>query len=283
MVQRRISRQQFQGYLDKLSAGRPVPEPKLQQAADQFGLCLDDLLAEAERRHIKGDFVRYTGIDRDTLARWRHLAEERHESARVDQAKMGNSHNARVSGAMVTVRSRHQPHPQVVIVNEQGVITAPEGFTPADRLVIVENLENFLSLEGTLALLPACGLGPAWQEADMLFGSGNSITNHLLTPIFQQYREIGCLFDPDPGGIRMCDTLHQRGDLPPLHFLAPTDLPERLKASPRALDMEQRQQLALHMRRSPPCAHVGGLIYTTGRHLEQETYLLPSPTTETMR
>ncbi|EWH01953.1 hypothetical protein [Halomonas sp. BC04] len=143
--------------------------------------------------------------------------------------------------------------------------------------MIVENLENFLNLAGTLALLHQCGLGSVWQEADILYGSGNSITNHLLTPVFQQYREIGCLFDPDPGGIRMCDTLYQRGNLPPLHFLAPADLLERLATSTRSIDKRQREQLATHMRRSPPCAHVGELIFKTGKQLEQETYLIPTP------
>lgn len=283
MVARRISRTQLLGYLDKLSREEPLPEPKLYQAADQFGLSIDQLLANATRSHIRRDLVRYSGVDQDTLAQWQLMAEERHAVARIDQSIMGNSHGARVSGAMVNVRSIRQPHPQVVMVNDQGEISAPPGSTPAVRLIIVENLENFLSLDGTLSLLPACGLSPAWQEADILYGSGNSITNILLTPFFQQYQEIGCLFDPDPGGIRMCDTLYQRGNLPPLYFLAPADLRERLSASTRELNMKQRQQLATHIRRSPPCAHVGGLIRATGKHLEQETYLLPVSTTEATR
>lgn len=277
---RRISRSQLLSYLDKLSREEPLSEPKLYQAADQFGLAIDQLLASATRSHIRRDLVTYSGVDQDTLAQWQRMADERHAVTRIDHSIMGNSHGARVSGAMVTVRSRRQPHPQVVMVNDQGDISAPPGSVPAARLIIVENLENFLSLDGTLSLLPTCRLSPAWQEADILYGSGNSITNILLTTFFQQYQEIGCLFDPDPGGIRMCDTLYQRGDLPPLYFLAPADLRERLSASRREINMKQRQQLGIHMRRSPPCARVGGLIRTTGRHLEQETYLLPAPITE---
>jgi len=66
-------------------------------------------------------------------------------------------------------------------------------------------------------------------------------------------------------------------------LLAPADLRDRLNASTRELNMKQRQQLATHIRRSPPCANVGGLIRTTGKHLEQETYLLPVSTTEATR
>jgi len=283
MGNRRISRSQMLGYLDKLSRGESLSEPKLHQAADQFGLDIDQLTANTKRQHDRSDRVRYLGVDQDTLLQWQSKVEDRHEVARVEQSRMGNSHGARVSGAMVTVRSKRQPHPHVVMVDDKGEISAPPGTTPSDRLIIVENLENFLNIDGTLSLLPVCGLSPVWQEADILYGSGNSITNILLTPFFQQYREIGCLFDPDPGGIRMCDTLYRRGELPSLYFLAPADLRERLSASTRELNMKQRQQLAIHMRRSPPCAHVGGLIRTTGKHLEQETYLLPMPTTEATR
>lgn len=276
---RRINRTQFLGYLKKLAGGEAIPELRLRQAAEQFGLMIDDLIGGAERQHVKRDLVIYTGIDHAIIEQWRTTIDVQHTSSRIDQAALGNSHNARVSGVMLTVRNRHQPHPQVVLVNAHGTIDAGNAAPPTERAVIVENLENFLNLTGTLALFPECGLGPEWQEADILYGGGNSIANQLLTPVLQQYREIGCLFDPDPGGVRMCDTLYQQGDLPPLHFLAPVDLPARLEASLRTIDKQQREQLAVHIRRSPPCTHVGGLIYKTGKHLEQETYLIPSPST----
>lgn len=259
-----------------------MSEPRLRQAAEQFGLDIEPLLASATRTHVRHDQVKYSGVDQTILSQWQGSVDERHDVARIDRSLLGNSHGARVSGAMVTVRNVHQSHPQVILADDKGEVSLPPGRTLAPKLVIVENLENFLNLEGTLALLPACGLNPDWQQSDLMFGSGNSITNHLLTPVFQQYQEIGCLFDPDPGGIRMCDTLYQRGDLPPLNFLAPVDLRERLEASLRNLDMKQRQQLAIHSRRSPPCAHVGGLIRATGKHLEQETYLLPLQSSEIM-
>lgn len=276
---RRVSRAQFLGYLNKLTQGQPVPEQRLRQAAQQFGLAITALLDRAERQHVKRDLVIFTGIDPAVITEWQAAVSTEHASPRIDQAALGNSHNARVSGVMLTVRSQRQPHPQVVLIDAKGTIDTGTATPPAERAVIVENLENFLNLTGTLGLLPECGLGPEWQEADILYGSGNSITNHLLTPAFQQYREIGCLFDPDIGGVRMCDTLFQRGNLPPLYFLAPADLPTRLEASLRTIDKDQREQLAMHIRRSPPCAHVGGLIFKTGKHLEQETYLISSPPT----
>ncbi|MBS9405616.1 hypothetical protein KG088_18670 [Halomonas sp. TRM85114] len=276
---RRISRPIFLGYLNKLAQGQPVPEQRLRQAAHQFGLAIDALLDGTERQHVKRDLVTYTGINLAVIAEWRASVDVEHASSRIDQAALGSSHNARVSGVMRTVRSRRQPHPQVVLIDARVSIDAGTAAPPAERAVIVENLENFLNLTGTLALFPECGLSPEWQDADILYGNGNSVTNHLLTPVLQQYQEIGCLFGPDPGGVRMCDTLYQRGNLPPLRFLAPADLPDRLEASLRTIAKGQREQLAIHIRRSPPCVHVGGLIFKTGSHLEQETYLIPSPST----
>lgn len=280
MAERRISRAQFLGYLNKLAQGEPVTDPRLRRAAVQFGLDVDRLLDGAERHHVKRDQVRYTGIDIGVLDTWRAAIEAKHEAPRIDQASLGNSHNARVSGAILTVRSRRQPYPRVIMVDQDGMVASDQAPATATHAVIVENLENFLELEATLALLPCCGLGPEWQEADILYGSGNSVTNHLFTPVFQRYREIGCLFDPDPGGVRMCDTLCQRVNPPVIHFLAPDDLEQRLIASPQPLDARQRADLSRHMRRSPPVSHVAGLIRKTGRQLEQETYLFTLPATE---
>ena len=70
MGNRRISRSQMLGYLDKLSREESLPEPKLHQAADQFGLDIDQLLANATRQHVRSDRVRYLGVDQDTLLQW---------------------------------------------------------------------------------------------------------------------------------------------------------------------------------------------------------------------
>ncbi|EWH01954.1 hypothetical protein [Halomonas sp. BC04] len=120
--QRRISRTQFLGYLKKLKQETPVDEPKLRHAAHQFGLVIDDLLDGAERQYVKRDFVIYTGIAPEIIDQWEATIDVEHASPRIDQAALGNSHNARVSGAMLTVRSRRQLHPQVVLIDSQGTI-----------------------------------------------------------------------------------------------------------------------------------------------------------------
>lgn len=270
---RRITRSQFLGYLNKLENGDPVHQRHFLRGANELGFDPDELLNGARREFEKKDSCRYVGCNLEVLKAWRDALEARHESARIDGASLGNSHNARVSGAMLTLRSRQQRHPQVILVegNNVHVPTATARYA-----VIVENLENFLALDATLSLFPSCGLSPQWQDADVLFGSGNSVTNRLLTPVFQRYQEVGCLFDPDPGGIRMFDTLYQRGDLPGLRFLAPSDIEARLSGALCRITTAQRQELAALMERTPPIARVAALIRQYGRHLEQETYLIPA-------
>ena len=268
---RRVSHSQFLGYLDKLRDGQPVNEPHFLRGAEQFDLDISEL--GAERVFVKGNLCRYLGCNPEVLQAWQRKLAEPHVSPRVNGASRGHSHGAQVSGAMLTVRNRHQRHPQVILV--EGHRMQFPGL-PARYAVIVENLENFLELDATLQLLPACGLPEAWQDADILFGSGNSVTNQLLTRVFQCYHEVGCLFDPDPGGVRMFDTLYQRADMPALRFLAPEDIEERLKGACNRITSQDRQGLATYMQRTPPVARIAGLIRQHGRHLEQETYLIPA-------
>ncbi|WP_311946233.1 hypothetical protein [Halomonas piscis] len=272
----RISKRRFLGYLQKLAAGEGVDEPAFKRGMAELGLDEQALLGDARREFVHGRKARFHGYHQATLDAWVEWLEETDSSDRIEGARLGNSHQARVSGAVLLMRRHDQHHPQVILVEDD---TPRFPVAPAARALLVENLENFLALEATLALLPDCGLGPEWQRADVLYGSGNSVTNRLLTPALQRYQAIGCLFDPDPGGIRMFDTLYRRGDLPPLQFVAPHNLGERLRraAAPRLITAEQRRDLSRHITRTPPVARVAELIRRSGRSLEQETYLAGIP------
>lgn len=272
----RIGKRRFLGYLHKLAAGEGVDEVAFKRGMAELGLDEQALLAGARREFVRGRTARFHGYCQATLNDWVEWLEETHASKRIAGARLGNSHQARVSGAVLLMRRHDQRHPQVILVEGD---TPHFPVPPAPRALLVENLENFLALEATLTLLSECGLGAEWQQADVLYGSGNSVTNRTLTPALQRYQAIGCLFDPDPGGIRMCDTLFRRGNLPPLQFVAPNDLEDRLQraAAPRLISPAQRQELSRYISRTPPVAKVAELIRRRGRSLEQETYLADLP------
>ncbi|GAB2715118.1 hypothetical protein [Halomonas garicola] len=272
----RIGKRRFLGYLHKLAVGEGVDEAAFKRGMAELGLDEQALLGGARREFVRGRQARFHDYHQTTLDDWVAWLEEAHASERIEGARLGNSHRARVSGAVLLMRRHDQRHPQVILVEDD---TPHFPVPPAPRALLVENLENFLALDATLALLPECGLGTEWQQADVLYGSGNSVTNHMLTPALQRYQAIGCLFDPDPGGIRMCDTLFRRGSLPPLQFVAPSNLEERLQraAAPRLVSPAQRRELSRYISRTPPVAKVAELIRRSGRSLEQETYLAGLP------
>lgn len=272
----RIGKRRFLGYLHKLAAGEGVDEAAFRRGMFELGLDEQALLGDARREFVRGRQARFHGYHQATLDNWVAWLEETGTSDRIEGARLGNSHQARVSGAVLLMRRHDQQHPQVILVEGD---TPHFPVAPAPQALLVENLENFLALKATLALLPECGLGAQWQQADVLYGSGNGATNHMLTPALQRYQAIGCLFDPDPGGIRMFDTLYRRGCLPPLQFVAPHNLAERLQraAAPRPVSPAQRRELSRHITRTPPVAEVAELIRRSGRSLEQETYLAGMP------
>ncbi|NIC38682.1 hypothetical protein HBJ58_18590 [Halomonas desiderata] len=270
VAQRRISVRRLLGYLDKVERGEPLRLDLLQCGLAQFGLPTDELLKQCPPQFVKRKEYRFVGADSALLARWREALAPGERRGRAHAAFLGNSHSSRVSSAMVVVRRLSHRHPLVALCDGK-LIEFQTSF--GEQALIVENLENFLALDETLSLLPLCGLDNSWRKADILFGSGNGITNELLQPLLRQYLEIGCLFDPDFGGLRMFDTLYQRDDMPPLRWLAPADLEQRLLASKRNLPPEQRQQLNIFATRTPPLRPVAQLLYDTGKRLEQETYL----------
>jgi hypothetical protein len=64
--------------------------------------------------------------------------------------------------------------------------------------------------------------------------------------------------------------------MPTLRFLAPDDIDDRLENACERITHQERQALATYIQRTPPVARIAGLIRHHGRHLEQETYLIPA-------
>lgn len=258
-----ITRKQLLRYLDKIEAGDPVPEQRFLLGLRHFDLAEEALLRQAIRCPQRGSNVIYSNVDIALITAWKaELQPGETTYARVNRALDGSSHSVNVSGAMLTMWNRHLSHPQIVVATSEDTIMPP-GIVLGRRALIVENLENFLHLESTIALLPSCQLTEEWQDADVIYGAGNSVTNHLFTPFLQGYDVIGCLFDADLGGIRMFDTLYQRQQLPTLHFITPHDLPERLRASTRRISASDKVKLSTYMQRTPPIIHAAALIRET--------------------
>ncbi|EMM5786911.1 Wadjet anti-phage system protein JetD domain-containing protein [Pseudomonas aeruginosa] len=190
---------------------------------------------------------------------------------RVGAAIDGNSHRARVSESLLMFRSAQHRHP-VVAVTETGAWVLPRHFGKVG--VIVENLESFLQVDETLSFVAGI-LAGATGEIELIFGSGNQVTNRLNARILSQFDELYCLFDVDMGGLRMFASLtallHEKKPV----FLYPPDVQGRLAKSKYALADQHRQEVIKYQGLSPETDKLIQLMRDSSRVLEQETYLVP--------
>lgn len=191
-------------------------------------------------------------------------------AGRVGAAFDGDSHRASVSGSCLLIRSHSHPHP-VVALYEVDHWHTPR---PTGRVgVIVENLENFLDLKRTLTLITGL-LHQGHADIELIYGSGNQVTNRLNTAFLGYFSELHCLFDVDPGGLRMYASLRKQLPTSRLGFLAPADVEERLKRSRYSLCRQGSQDILQYVGLSPETDQLIHQMRRQSAVLEQETYLL---------
>ncbi len=194
-------------------------------------------------------------------------------AGRVGAALDGDSHRASVSGAYLLMRSLSHPHP-VVALYEADYWHVPRAIASVG--VIAENLENFLELERTLTLVAGL-LHRAPTDIELIYGSGNQVTNRLNTAFLETFSELHCLFDVDPGGLRMYATLRKQLPAVPLRFLAPDDVEQRLRSSRYSLSEQGSQDIIQYAGLSPETDQLIRYVRRQNAVLEQETYLLTVP------
>ncbi|WAB91872.1 DUF2220 family protein [Pseudomonas citronellolis] len=260
-------------YLTKIEAGLAI----------NFDVLLDRLVEAGCQRHELSRLFTSTRLGKTRYqvhitdpAAFATLIERFRPSGlvgRVGAALDGDSHRVSVSGTYLLIRSQPQPHP-VVALYEAGCWHAPR---PARSVgVIVENLENFLNLERTLALITSL-LHRAPAEIELIYGSGNQVTNRLNTAFLETFSELHCLFDVDPGGLRMYATLRKQMPTVPLRFLAPADVEQLLRRSRYSLSEQGSQDILQYAGLSPETDQLIHHMRRQNSVLEQETYLLTAP------
>ncbi len=191
---------------------------------------------------------------------------------RVGSALDGDSHKTNVSGSLLVARNEADSHP-VVVVATGAAVACPR--CVRKFALVVENLENFLHLTATLDLA-AESTGIARGDFEVIFGSGNQVTNKLNIPFFSAFERVYCLFDVDVGGLRMFCTL--KANLPAASdpvFVYPLDVEARLGSSKYPLGGDEREELSRYVGRSAATDFLIQMMRKTHKVLEQEAYLDP--------
>ncbi|WP_444917934.1 hypothetical protein [Microbulbifer sp. JMSA003] len=194
--------------------------------------------------------------------------------SRVAASHQGRSHSQVVEGNALMIQHINWEKPRVAFSKDGSHWQSDE--IVGELLVIVENLQNFIFYEETLSLvIEDCGLAATPEEVTLLFGSGNAAAKTCNRTLFRQYSEVYTLFDLDPGGINTYGNikimLAEDGMQP--NFLAPKNIEAYLERSQWMLNNEERTSIYHAGIKHPELSPLLQCLYTSGKKLEQETYL----------
>lgn len=189
---------------------------------------------------------------------------------RVSAAISGDSHKHPVSKSIVILWPCKQSHP-VVVLNDSKEIKTP--VTLSNKLLIIENQENFIQLNKTLDFLKNQFHDFSCEDLDIAHGSGNAISNTLNKDFFNAYKSIDCLLDIDIGGLTTFANISFLTCHKNINFLLPPCASILLKKSRIALKNEQLSELRSFHENFPSLRPAVELIVKHKKMLEQELYL----------
>ena len=189
---------------------------------------------------------------------------------RTNAALAGDSHRKKVSGSFLLLRNWKNPKPAAVWFE------ADTFYSPAEQsryALLVENLENYIATDQMVTFLKKCGVVVDVEQIDIIYASGNQITNRLHRPFLKNYQAIYCLFDVDLGALKTYQALCNMLSDTELHFVYPVNIAIRLKESERGMTADERAELLKYVGHSVEVDQLIHHMRDTGNKLEQETYL----------
>ncbi len=261
---------QISNYLDKIKQGKAINFDNFLKKLQVEGYDDRTILNTFSTHKLSKSRYHVEIIDQEHFAQLQHNFPDFTITDRVSAAQAGDSHKHPVSQSMIILWSHHQNHP-VVILNDADGIKAP--VTLGQRLLIIENQENFVQKDQTLAFLKQQIADFNDEALDIAHGSGNAISNRLNKAFFNRYQQIDCLLDLDIGGLSTFANLAELTSHPQLHFLLPPCADQLLASSKLALQNKHRAALCKFKQTYPALQPAIDLMIHHKKMLEQEMYL----------
>ncbi|PHS59773.1 MAG: hypothetical protein COB00_17405 [Alcanivorax sp.] len=262
----------IESYLKKIDAGQPIDLSNFWALINSLELSLEPSRCDVEARKVKGVLYKVTSIAPELRNELLVMVNEKADD-RITAARQNNSHAFSVNGSMLIIREGIM-HPQVVLFDQAGQTTHPELKTYS-RALLIENRQNFISIEKTLRFLEShCGVCSS-DASNLLivFAEGNAITNVLHRTFLNQFNTLYLLLDVDAGGLQIASNLIDLIPAAEHVFLTPADIEQRLKSVRSSSSPESIERVLRLGRRHHQLAPIAKLIYETRRELEQESYL----------
>ncbi len=261
---------QISKYLANIKAGKPINFDSFRKALYPHGYDDQTILGVFSTEKISKVSYQVSIIDQQHFARLEADFPDYLINSRVSAAQAGNSHKHPVSQAMIILWPYQQSHPVVILNDEQG-IESP--VTLGQRLLIIENQENFVQKNASLAFLKQQFPDFKDQALDIVWGAGNAISNRLNKAFFNHYQHIDCLLDLDIGGLTTFANIAELTSHVRLSFLLPPCADEFLKQSKIELQNEHLPALRKFRENHPLLRPTIELMIHHKKMLEQEMYL----------
>lgn len=217
---------------------------------------------------------------------------------RISSARQNLSHSHKVMGSYLLVihdahlsdssKPSNLSHPIVITIDAQGMPSYPPSFLKEQPLdmqasteverrkvkdaVIIENRQLFLNWTQTKVILETqCQFSSS--NYDVIFGSGNDISNSLHREFLSNYRKLYVCSDIDLGGTTIASNLIKLLPDSLIEFVMPDDIEDRLNQvagfiKPKTVS-DIRHICANHAELDAVCK----VITKTHKTLEQESYL----------
>lgn len=256
-------------YINKIERGEPLNYSKFLGVLAKEGVS-PALVREKIRmsRQGRSALYRVDHIDDGFLVSIKSLVVTKAMS-RADAALKNKSHAVRVNGSFI-LRRMGLAHPEVVIINAEGAFFPS---TTNRKALVIENRQNFLSIELTAAFLKEYCEINITDEWDLLFGAGGEIGNHLHERYLSSYSNICMLLDLDIGGLMVAKALAARTPTADHYFILPRDINLRLEGVVGKASQEVIEQALEIGQATPFLARAARSIIEQKKTLEQESYI----------
>ena len=261
---------QISKYLENIKSGRPINFDSFCNQLHQKGYDDQTILTIFSTQKISRSSYQVSIIDEEQFVRLQADFPDYAITNRVSAALAGNSHKHTVSQAMIILWPDQHSHP-IVVLNDINGITAP--VTLGQRLLIIENQENFVQKNESLAFLKHQFPDFNDEALDIAWGSGNAISNRLNKAFFNHYQYIDCLLDLDIGGLTTFANICELTFHPRISFLLPSCADKQLKNSKIDIQNEHLPALRKFRENYPLLRPAIELMIRHKKMLEQEIYL----------
>lgn len=260
-------------YFEDIKSRKPINYRSFKKKAFGIGLTDSDLIKLFEVKKFDKNKVIVNIINDDEFNKLyqKYNAVNKFKD-RKEAALTGRTHGIKVSGTTCTVRQGLN-HPHTVIVRGDGAVIS--NIEPRNKLLIIENEENFLNISATHEFLKKHASIDI-EDMDVMWGSGNRAANSYLSKYYSSYENVYCFFDFELGVIKTAQSIYNLlndKDSTKFEFVIADNAHNDLQEFGVELNRSYIKKLEKIRNQCNVLSSAVNLMLNTGKIMEQEVYL----------